>query len=838
MLASPGPAATCALRALSAPGLLPDRARTPAAPQDSGAQGGKSLERSLSQAGWALLPAAALGGVLLQLQQAVLWPWPAVAAAGVLFLVLLAAGCARAWPLSLLAVCAVALGFAYAGLRASHQAAGALPPALEGRELLLTGRIAAMPQATAGGQRLVFEAEQVRLGGADTGWSGRVLLGWWAPAGTQLAPLRAGDRWQLSARLRAPHGPSNPHGFDLELWLWEQGVAATGYVRNGRRDPPPLRLGASGLHPVERLRQGVRDDILARGGGAPSWGVVAALVTGDQRAITQPDWDTFRATGVAHLMSISGLHVTLFAWLAGAGVRRLWRRSTRLCLLLPAAHAALAGGVLMAAGYAVFSGWGVPAQRTVCMLATVAALRMAGLHWPWPQVWLSAAVAVTVADPWALVQPGFWLSFIAVGILFAGGSAPREDSARGGAWARGVAMVREQGVITVALAPLTLLLFGQVPLTSLPANLVAVPVVSLVVTPLALLGVAASPLLDAAALLVGWTTAALRLLEQLPGAVWSAAAAPLALGLAAMAGGLLMVLRLPLGLRVLGLPLLLPVLLWQPPRPQPGSFEVLAVDVGQGSAVLVRTAGHVLLYDAGPGWRGQSNAGDRILVPLLRALGAPPDRVVISHSDSDHSGGAGPVLAAHPKAQVWASFDLPSPGPQRAVTRCQAGQHWSWDGVRFEVLHPQASDYEDRGRSTNALSCVLRVSAGGVAALLTGDIGRREELALLGRAAAGPIASDLLVLPHHGSQTSSSDAFLDGVHPRIALVQAGWRNRFGHPSPAVLARLRARDIVIRGTATCGAARWSSRAPDTVDCHRQASRRYWSHAPPPGEAGSP
>jgi competence protein ComEC len=789
---------------------------------------------------------ALLAGLLLgtawQLQLPRLWPPAALLACTASAALLLALGMrARGvWRAAGLGAGMLLVGFALAGWRAGEHAGQALPASLEGRDLVLTGWIAAMPQRLDGGQRFAFEVEQASLAGRPAPVRGTVLLGWWYGDGVAGPPepspaLRAGDRWRLTVRLRAPHGTLNPHGFDQELSLWEQGVHATGSVRTGAGQAPPRHLGTSGRYLVERWRQGVRDAILARVADPARAGVLAALVVGDQRAIERADWDVFRATGVAHLMSISGLHVTMFAWLAAGLLRRAWQRSARLCLAVPAQHAAVIGGVLLAAAYALFSGWGVPAQRTVWMLATVGALRLSGLRWPWPLVWLLAACVVVVFDPWALLQAGFWLSFVAVGVLFASAPTGGAPSIVKGLWPRVGALLREQAVVTIALAPLTLLLFGQLSLVGLPANLVAIPAVTLLVTPLALAGIVLPPLWDVAGAVVALLNTGLVALAQVPGAVWSAATPPLTLALAALAGGVLLVLPAPAVLRAMGLPLLLPVLLWQPPRPAPGQFELLAADVGQGSAVLVRTAGHSLLYDTGPRYGGQSNAGHRVLVPLLRALGERPTRVMISHRDTDHSGGAAPVLAAHPQAQLWASFamatDAPEATPERRPwVRCEAGQRWDWDGVRFEVLHPEAADYESARLRPNALSCVLRVSAGGRAALLTGDIERPQEQRLLARAAVADIAlrADLLLVPHHGSRTSSTEAFIEAVGPKVALVQAGWRNRFGHPVPQVMARYEQRGIGTTTSAACGAALWSSAQPRHVSCERDRVRRYWHH----------
>lgn len=749
-----------------------------------------------------------------------------------------------------LLVALAAMAFALTDGRSVFYREAALPAALEGRDVQVTGLVAAMPQRSEAGLRFRFTVESAQLDGQPVQLPEQIYLGWYGGLGESLAglpelqrappALRAGERWRLTLRLKAPHGGLNPHGFDFELWMWEQGLQATGYVRAGPRDPAPLRLAQTWHAPVEQLRQRVRDAIFTRlligeteddsSQRARRAGVVAALVTGDQRAIDRADWDVFRASGVAHLMSISGLHITMLAWLAVALVGWLWRRSSRLCLAFPARHAAWLGGLLLATAYAVFSGWGVPAQRTVWMLAAVTLLHLSARRWPWPHVWLLACAVVLTVDPWASLQPGFWLSFVAVGVLFASdaGTAAVKPGRR--VWhTRGRAMLREQWVITLALTPLTLLLFGQVSLVGLAANALAIPWVTLLVTPLAMLGTLWPPLWDAAGHAVQLLAVYLGWLAALPLATVSVAQAPLWAGAAGVLGGLLLVMRLPWSLRLWGLPLILPVLLWQPPRPAAGQFELLAADIGQGNAVLVQTASHALLYDSGPRYSRESDAGHRVLVPLLRALDVRLDTLLLSHRDSDHVGGAPAVLAMQPQTVLLSSIE---PGHElqrlRPASRCEAGQQWSWDGVHFEVLHPQAADYAVVRRS-NALSCVLRISNGTQTVLLAGDIEQAQEAQLV--AMAAPVKADLLLVPHHGSKTSSSAAFLEAVAPRLALVQAGYRNRFGHPAPPVLARYAERGIPVFDSAHCGAAAWDSTRPQAVRCQRELARRYWHHQPP-------
>ena len=802
------------------------------------------------------LPLGVWLGTAVQLQQRALDGAAvyglALAGAGLLALVA-AWGSRRAAPGHALAVAWLLVGalaaWGAAGTRAVGMAAQALAPALEGRDVVLTGVVARMPQHDERGWRLVLDVQAARLDGAAVAVPPRVQLAWYdapmrpgaaAPLGPS-EPIRAGDRWQLTARLKAPHGSLNPHGFDVELWLWEQGVGATGYVRTGPRDAPPQRLAQGQGHLVERARQHVRDGILALAQGRDEaarhrLGVIAALVTGDQSVIERSDWDVFRATGVAHLMSISGLHITMFAWITAGAVGWLWRRSARWrgwgrfspCLLLPAPSAAWVGGVLLAAAYALFSGWGVPAQRTVLMLACMTALRISGLRWPWWLTWLWAGAVVLLIDPWAMLQAGFWLSFVAVGVLFA------TDSRAAGAEQKGATahlkqLLREQGVVTLALTPLSLMLFGQASVVGLLANLIAIPWVTLVVTPLALAGVLWAPLWSAAAAALQPLSALLAWLAAWPWAQLSLPAAPLALGALAVAGGALAAMRWPWPLRLAGLPLVLPFVLWQPARPAPGTFELLAADVGQGSAVLVRTASHTLLYDAGPRYSADSDAGQRVLVPLLRALGERVDRLVLSHRDTDHTGGAAAVLAQYPRAALTTSIEagrtlegLPAGEP------CLAGSGWQWDGVRFDVLYPDA-EQAAAARRSNAMSCVIRVGTAQASVLLTGDIEAPQEQALV--AGGAPLHSDVLLVPHHGSRTSSSAAWLDAVQPRLALVQAGYRNAFGHPAAPVLARYAERGVRVIASPACGAMHWRSAAPEALQCERDIAARYWHHQLP-------
>ena len=795
-----------------------------------------------------------LAGTALQLQQAELAePQVRVAATGCAVLLLVSAWCWRRVVAGTLA--AALLAWALTDLRAQQRLDDRLDPALALQSLWVTGVVSGLPVVRPDGGQFLLRVESVedlapgRLSGRPGRIPERLSLSWSA-AGEAAAAFpsaampRAGQRWRLPVRLRVPDGLVNPHGFDAALAMFERGVGATGTVLLGAMGTGsgPVRLAETGMESLDRWRQDLRDRVRWTLGDTPAAGLLAALSVGDQAAIDRDDWSVFRTTGVAHLVAISGLHVTLLGWLAGVAIGWLWRWHAAWLLVCPAQVVARWGGLVAAVGYALLAGWGVPAQRTVLMMAILALLNSGARRWPGGRLLLAAAVGVAAWDPWALLQPGFWLSFVAVGLLMLGGSPAAPDTAasgRGG-WLLTQARVlwRTQWVVTLGLAPWTLLFFQQVSLVSLLANAVAIPVVTLLVTPLALLGLLAPPLWGVALPVIEALMGVLQAMAAWPWASVHLPAVPLwAQGLG-IAGAVLMILPLPIGVRLAGAPLLLPMLWPALPLPADGEFELLAADIGQGNAVLVRTARHSLLYDTGPAYGRHAeagNAGERVLVPLLRALGVRAlDQMVITHRDSDHSGGAAAVMRALPVGLVQSSLE---PGhPLRLGVphqRCAAGTRWTWDGVAFEVLHPESADHEQPAVALlrpNAVSCVLRVvSRSGRAALLTGDIGLDQELRLVIRQPAH-LKAEVLLVPHHGSGSSSSMLFLKSVRPTWAIVQAGRHNRYGHPAPAAMARYAEQGIEVVRTSQCGAWHWQS-AGESPWCARDRRVRYWHPAVP-------
>ncbi len=602
--------------------------------------------------------------------------------------------------------------------------------------------------------------------------------------------------------------------------------------RNARLDDFVLTPG----HLVERSRDILRTRIMEALAGKPYAGVIVALVVGDQRGIEQPDWDVFNRTGVSHLVAISGLHITMIAGLAALAMSSLWRRSfftkARLPLILPAQKVAALSGAVAALLYVLLAGFGVPAQRTLYMLAVVACALWMGRATNVSHILCLALALVVLLDPWAVLWPGFWLSFGAVGVILYAGLGRVGRAAPG--W-RGTLRLaaRTQYAVTLGLVPLTLLLFSQVSLVGPLANAVAIPVVSFVVTPLALAGSLlpaplAAPVLWSAHFALAWLAQALGWLATLPVAVWSAPAPPPALFALALAGTAWMLAPRGWPHRWTGAAAWLPLFLLQPAYPTPGSFTVTAFDVGQGMALLVETGAHRLLYDTGPQYAPGQDAGSRVILPYLRARGIRRlDTVVVSHSDLDHVGGALTLLEAlrvgHVRSSLGEGHRVVRAA--RGHTRCTSGQRWEWDGVVFEMLQPSPASYDDATLKANARSCTLRISSRGRAILLAADIEAAQEAALIAHA-PDKLRADVLLAPHHGSGTSSTPAFLAAVKPSIGVFQVGHRNRYKHPKKEIFERYGELDIQRVRTDETGAVTFEFGSGISTREHRRDHARYW------------
>ena len=706
------------------------------------------------------------------------------------------------------------LGAASTMLRADLALSQRLAPALEGEDIVVSGGIHGLPRVQDDGTRFEFDVREATHGDTPIALAGRLRLSWYEGA-PELHPC---DRWQLHLRLKRPRGMVDPGGFDFERYALERGIVATGYVRDGETNRP---LGADAIC-VDRLRERIVESISATLGDVASTHLLRALAFGDQHAMDEHDWAVARATGIPHLIAISGLHIALFAGFGVLLVRVLWKLAPRLTLRWPAPFIEAAASLVFAVSYALVAGFGLPTRRALVMIAALLVANLARRARA-PVQGLALAVVVLLAwDPLCVLSAGFWLSFVGVAWLMFCLDGPRHHGWR--------ELVAAQGVASLGLLPLGIWFFGQSSLVGPLANLVAVPWICFLVLPLtvvAALLLLALPSLGALLLqFAGWAMSGLWwLLQKIaawPGALWyfpEPTAWTLAL---ALLGALWLLLPRGVPARGLGLLLLLP-LLW-PARLTlaDGEFEAYMLDVGQGLAFVVRTHEHALVYDAGARFPSGFDLGEATVIPALHALGVDHlDRLIISHGDNDHAGGAAAVLDAFP------STPIESGEPERLgveSTQCLAGESWNWNGVAFRIVHPT----QPLSTRVNDRCCVLEVRTGDNALVLTGDITSAVEGEVA--AALQPIVSHLVLqVPHHGSKTSSSVEFLSTLHPALALISAGYRNRFHHPDAGVAARyaqLHIETPVSAQTAFVEIHFAPDAPPRVVERGRQDRHPYW------------
>jgi competence protein ComEC len=679
------------------------------------------------------------------------------------------------------------LMFAWSDWRAAAALAERLPVTLEGLDLTVQGEVSGLPRRGADATRLDFRIDQtLDPDGAPLPWRGTARLSDYA-LDRDWPP---GSRATLVVRLRRPRGALDPGSFDLEAHALAQRIAALGSVRRVlANDRTPRGVDALRFRFSRWLSgSGEEADRSARA-------LLGALAVGDQGALAADDWDHFRLTGTAHLVAISGFHIGMVAVLGVLLVRLAYRGLPRLALAVPRRQAEAAAALTVALGYAGLAGWSLPVARTVAMIAVLALARLARRHVALVDSLAAALVVVLIGDPLAVLAPGFWLSFVGVGwLLFCFADRWREESLLAG-------YGRAQWVSSVGLAPIAAAWFNQMTWVGPAANLVAIPLISLLLAPLAIALFALWALLPTlAAWLLPVATGLARLVLGLQAAMatWPGAATVLAAPSAgvvmlALLGALVLLLPRAVPGRALGLLLFLPLFIPSLPRVPAGQLQVVVIDVGQGLAVLLRTASHALLFDTGPAFPGGLDLGESAVVPAAHALGVRHlDRLVLSHGDRDHAGGAAAVIAALSPARVQQG------GGKSPYARCVAGERWRWDGVDFEFLHPP-EHFPDRG---NDSSCILRVAVGSHAVLLPGDASALIEARLL-REQPGRLGADLLIAPHHGSRSASSEPFLDAVSPRLVAVSAGYRNRFNHPAPEVLAHYHDRGIDVVSTVEGG-----------------------------------
>jgi competence protein ComEC len=702
--------------------------------------------------------------------------------------------------LFLLSTATFLFGVCWASSFALWRMSDKLPQAWEQKTIAIEGVVASVPEATERGMRFRFDVEKIHTKNAVV--PQHISLNYYAAnqyfnkksddfledsERNSVSPgqFHAGERWLFSVRLKRPHSTINPHGFDFESWALSENIRATGNIKSKAGLKKIDNFVWRPSYVIEHLRENTQQRIARVLADKPYGGIIQALVMGDDSQISIDDWQVFLRTGTTHLMSISGLHITMLAGLVFSFVDFFWRRNPKLLMRLPTRKAATIAGAIAAFAYALIAGFSVPTQRTFYMLMAFAVALWSGRQLVIAQVLAMALLIVVLFDPWAVNAPGFWLSFGAVAML------AYALSGRIGQIPWFKAVLQTQWAVTIGMVPLLLIMFNQTSIISPIANAFAIPLISFVVTPLALLGsfLPIDWLLRLAYEALEMCMFVLNKLNQLPMATWQQhAPAPWTL-FPAIVGVLWVLLPRGFPMRWLGLLGFLPMLLIVPVRPVLGDMKVTVLDVGQGLSVVVQTATHTLLYDAGPKYNEQSDAGSRIVVPFLRGEGIGKlDGFVVSHNDNDHSGGMRSVMALMPV--TWLASSLPEdadiPQLQRKI-RCFAGQAWKWDGVQFEMLHPSRTSYDDATIKDNHRSCVIKVSSKSGSVLITGDIEKYDELDLL-RLDAGKLKSDVIIVPHHGSKSSSTSDFIQAVLPSISIFTSGYLNRYKHPNPAVFER--------------------------------------------------
>ena len=721
------------------------------------------------------------------------------------------------------AVASLLLGACLAGLAAQALMEDRLPPALDGEALTVAGRVLDFTDARADPVRFLLETR-----GAP-GLPSRLRLSWYdAPR----VP-RIGETWELQVRVRVPRGFSNPLRFDYEHWLFRQGIGATGYVINGpgnaRRDEVPV-------HRMSALRQRLVDRMQEVLGRDAATAVLLAITVGATHEISRAEWDRYAATGTSHLMAISGMNI---AMAAGGAYLLGWLLAAPFCRRANVRDAAAVAAVAAAIVYSEISGFAIPVRRAMLMALLVLGAGLLRRQLRSGRLLALTCVAIVVTDPLALQAPGFKLSFAAVAILLwsarqygvidASADRPSVRGLATGAWN----LAALQFTLLLGLFPLTALLFGRAAWLAPLVNLLVLPLFNLVTVPAALLGL----MLDGPAsrpgdglLVVAWHSVRLLLWVVEAVAGWPGAHTYIA----ALGGGMVLVACLPAlwailppgfpGRRLAWLAAAVAVL-YRPASPPPRCLDLAALDVGQGLSLVLRTHRRTLVYDTGPAFRSGGDTGDLVVVPYLRSLGVRKvDLLTVSHADNDHSGGVLSLLQAMDVDEIFAGERL---AVDRTQQRCRQGQAWLWDGVRFAYAHPD--DAYGTG-SDNDGSCVLQVTVGAHELLLTGDIEASAERHLVRSGVLSPV--DLATVPHHGSRTSSTDGFVQALDASVALVSAGYDNRWGFPKPDVVARWQAAGAEVLNTATSGAIEYRV-CPDTGlvlrNENRKDNREYW-HVP--------
>jgi competence protein ComEC len=714
-------------------------------------------------------------------------------------------------------------GFFWALAHAHWLLSKELPHHLERIDLLAEGVIVSLPEERGRSSRFLFRIDRLFLKDEAVETPELVRLSWYGGP----RELIVGEKWRLLVRLKRPHGFMNDSGFDYERWLFRQGIRATGYVRQADSNG---RLAQEGVSvSLQRWRQEIKN-LIDRLIPEQQAALVAALTIGDRSGIKREVWDRLARTGTSHLFAISGLHIGIVAGLSYLLLFRGWRRFGGLALRLPAQHAGAIGALIAAAGYAMLAGFALPTKRALIMLLVFfGAQLLRRTQRPFRSLLLALAL-VLVLDPGAVLSAGFWLSFGAVGVILYGMTDRVNNTGLFWKWGR------VQWLVTLGLAPVLLAWQLQVSLAAPLVNLVAVPVFSFIIVPLAFLGTlvamfwetAGQPLLQAA----GWALEAciglLGQLSDIPRIAWNRPLLPSWAWFPVTVGVLIFLMPRGLPARWLGFVFVSPILLLQPAVPAPGTVWFTLLDVGDGLAAVVRTRHHTLVFDTGPRFSSNFDAGSAVVVPYLQGAGINSvDCIILSNGDMDHRGGLESVLA-RVRTESLLSGEPDKLTVAQRVEYCGEVESWRWDGIDFEIIHPGP---ERRWRGNN-VSCTLRISNAAGSILIPGDIEKGAERYLVARRSE-LLDSDVVVAPHHGSNTSSSSLFVAAVTPRYVLVSTGYRNRYGFPKEQVVQRWEGVGAEVVTTAENGALEIRLERDGILSGPRRfrlLHRRYWTDFP--------
>lgn len=742
---------------------------------------------------------------------------------------------------------AFATGIFWALLWAHNSLDNLLPKELEGRDIWVIGRLSNLPQESEHSQRFEFTVSQLcpfsELAQCDFSKiehrSRKLLLNHYGDQN-----FSPGEQWRLKLRLKRPHGFSNPGGFDYEAWLFQRGISATGYIRTDSNNQLQNSPGTRNSFPQSIFQQSAFNTLrfqyrkklrklFAEKGELSNRGLIQALSIGDRYEISNAEWDLFSATGTNHLMVISGLHIGLVALLIYRGMVFLLSFCSALILFIPAQRLASVAAVTGAFFYSGLAGFSLPTQRAFIMILILMWGKISNRETSVLNSFCLALAVVLLIDPLAAQGMGFWLSFTAVGVLIMLATRGGNPDKFSNYPARFLLLVKAQLYLFVGLLPLMLFFFQRISLLAPLVNLLAIPLISLLVVPLCLAGLtliwfwpalAKLSLQTADSLLEGFIWCLQQALELFTGAVLELPSLSLWQQCSLIIAVLMLLGLHNLKTRVIALIFFLPLFFPNKPALAPQEFNLTVLDVGQGLATVVETASHTLIYDVGPVYSPRFNAGSGVLIPFIRAHNIrQPDTVIISHGDNDHAGGLPVIMMNYPGARYLTGDPGIFPDAFQAEP-CRQNQHWEWDGIQFEILHP-----DERSYNSNNSSCVLKISTGVYSALLTGDIERSVEIRL-SNSQANNLRADILIAPHHGSKTSSTARFLATVIPTYAVFSSGYLNRFKHPHPEVLSRYEEAGITTFNTAELGAVTFQVSAMEGIQgplSHRQSRKRYWS-----------